>query len=127
MKPHYICAAAALLLIASPAGAQSEHPARPGWIAASGTGCKIWNPAPQPDETVTWSGGCKNGFADGDGTLQWFEQGKPDVRFEGGYQGGKRNGYGVLIDPNGNRVAGEWRNDEPVPASGNEIDFIEHR
>jgi hypothetical protein len=126
MTLRQICASAgaAFLLFALPAGAQTEG-ARPGWIAASHTGCKIWNPAPQPEESVTWSGGCKNGFAEGEGVLQWFEQGKPDAKFEGAYQGGKRNGYGILTDAKGNREAGEWRNDEPIPAGGNEIDFIE--
>ncbi len=120
-------AAAAILLIAFHGSAQTEHQAPPGWIADPKTGCKIWNAAPQPDESVRWSGSCKDGLADGQGTLQWIEKGQPDVRYDGEYHNGKRNGYGVVTDPNGNRIAGEWRDDEPVPLSGNEIDFIERR
>lgn len=118
-------AAIACLLLASPCGAQNEAHAPPGWIAAAQSGCKIWNPQPEANESVTWSGGCTDGFASGEGTLQWYEQGKLDMKFEGHYQNGKRNGYGVLTDTNGNRVAGEWRDDEPVPAGANEIDYIE--
>ena len=52
------------------------------WIADS-NGCKIANPFPQPGETVTWSGGCSKGLADGDGVMQWFIDGKPLDMYEG--------------------------------------------
>ena len=29
---------------------------------ASHPGCYVWNPAPQPDETATWTGECSAGF-----------------------------------------------------------------
>ena len=32
-------------------------------------GCYVWNPNPQPDETVTWTAACPEGFAQGTGTL----------------------------------------------------------
>ena len=31
--------------------------------------CYVWNPDLQKDETVTWSGACSDGFAEGEGTL----------------------------------------------------------
>ncbi len=34
------------------------------WIADVKTGCKIWNPAPAPGETVNWAGPCNAGFAE---------------------------------------------------------------
>ena len=73
--------------------------------------CKIWNPEPQPNESVTWSGGCKEGYASGRGVLRWTENGKPDVEFDGTYANGKRNGRGVIITPDGRRVEGVWVND----------------
>ncbi len=33
--------------------------------------CVVWNPYPQEQETVTWSGACANGKAQGRGTLVW--------------------------------------------------------
>jgi len=47
------------------------------WIADK-RGCKVANPFPRAGESITWSGPCKNGFADGQGILQWFFNGKED-------------------------------------------------
>src|SRR6202140_1203547 len=65
-------------------------------------------PQSQPNESGTGSGPCKDGFASGRGILLWTENGKPDVEFDGEYANGKRNGHGVLITPDGNRIEGEW-------------------
>jgi hypothetical protein len=81
------------------------------WITATNQPCKIWNPEPQPNESVTWSGECKDGYATGEGMLRWTLNGKPDVEFTGRYADGKRNGHGVIITPDGRRMEGEWRND----------------
>ncbi len=32
--------------------------------------CVAWNPYPKPNETVTWSGACASGEAEGRGTLE---------------------------------------------------------
>ena len=34
-------------------------------------GCYVWNPYPEREETVTWTGDCSNGLASGVGTLEW--------------------------------------------------------
>jgi hypothetical protein len=114
-------AVAAVLCVASSAHAQTETHRPPSWIADSKTGCKIWNPAPQPHETIQWSGGCKGGYAQGKGTLQWFENGKPGDRYEGDYQGGKRNGHGTVTMSNGTRIEGDWRDDVLLQMGLNEI------
>jgi hypothetical protein len=122
--PRRLCAgliAAAAILISIPAAAQTEDHAPSGWITATNTPCKIWNPEPQPNESVTWSGGCKDGLASGKGVLRWTENGKPDVEFDGEYESGKRNGPGVMIMPNGQRVEGEWVDDEPLAEDRNAI------
>ena len=36
-------------------------------------------------------------------------------RYEGGWQGGKRHGRGVMTWPNGDVYAGEWRDDKTAP------------
>jgi hypothetical protein len=92
-----------------------DRPAQPGWITATNQPCKIWNPSPQPNESVTWSGECKDSLASGKGVLRWTEDGKPDAEFDGEYANGKRNGSGVLILPDGTRVVGVWSDDEQVP------------
>jgi hypothetical protein len=52
--------ASALWLSHSAACAQSKQTG--DFVADAKSGCKVWNPHPQPDETVNWSGGCVNGL-----------------------------------------------------------------
>jgi hypothetical protein len=111
----FLVALAGAALFSLSAAAQ-DRSVEPGWITATNQDCKIWNPSPQPNESVTWSGGCKEGLASGKGILRWTEDGKPDAVFEGEYANGKRNGAGVLTLPDGQREAGNWSNDEPVRA-----------
>jgi hypothetical protein len=117
MKPHAVIAIAAIFVM-SHAAAQQEKP-KPDWITTTNQPCKLWNPEPQPDETVTWSGDCKDGLATGRGVLRWTENGKPDVVFDGEYRNGKRNGHGVLITPDGDHVEGVWVDDKLLAGDDN--------
>lgn len=95
--------------------------------------CKIINPAPTSRERVTWSGACKDGYADGVGILEWFAQGKltlhfkgtlrrglqhgegytekPNgIQYEGGFADGERSGKGVELLVDGTEYDGEWKN-----------------
>jgi hypothetical protein len=121
MKHPAVIAAAAVLLVSFAAAAQTDAPATPDWITATNKPCKIWNPEPQAKESVTWSGGCKDGLASGKGILRWTENGKRDVEFNGEYAGGKRNGPGVITLPDGKRMVGDWADDEPVPVDRDAI------
>ena len=121
MKRFCLIAAATILLVSFEAQAQTQSAAPPGWITATNKPCKIWNPQPQANESVTWSGLCKNGLASGKGVLRWTENGKPDEEFDGEYANGKRNGFGVMIEPGGRRTAGQWADDEPIVADANSI------
>lgn len=47
------------------------------YAITSNKGCRVNNPSPKPNESVTWTGPCRNGLADGHGMLAWFENGKP--------------------------------------------------
>ncbi len=40
------------------------------------TGCKAVNPNPIPNETITWTGECRNGLTQGLGAVIWFKDGK---------------------------------------------------
>ncbi len=116
-----ILAAAVILGIATSALAQDQPGKPPTWIADSKTGCKVWNPSPQARETIHWTGACQDGYAQGKGTLEWSENGKPGDRYVGDYQAGKRNGHGVVTMSNGTRIEGDWRNDELLQLGVNEI------
>lgn len=101
------------------------------WITST-NGCSLWNPHPEPKESVTWSGDCQGGKIEGPGTEQWFRDGKPGNRLEGvahlgriksrvvtypdgsRYEGeldenGTRGGRGVFISARGLRYEGEFR------------------
>ncbi len=71
--------------------------------------CAVWNPKPIPGESVTWSGGCVNGKAEGYGILRWFENSVETSRYEGALRGGKREGEGVYEWAGGDRYEGEFR------------------
>jgi hypothetical protein len=77
------------------------------WIADA-NGCKVWNPRPVPGETVSWSGACKDGYADGPGVMQWMREGTPLHRVEGAFTSGKPNGKMISVSPNGDRYEGDY-------------------
>ena len=80
------------------------------WMELSShPGCYVWNPNPQPNETVTWTGQCAQGMAQGFGTTTWR------------YDGGESVWTGRMVD---GKMEGEWtyqdalycfRNGELVP------------
>ncbi len=93
-------------LISAPAFGQA---ARPGWVADAHTGCKVWTTDARPSESITWSGACQNGLAQGNGDLQVVLNGQPIEHVEGEYRDGKANGYGIATWANGDRYGGGWR------------------
>jgi hypothetical protein len=92
-----------LAWLAMPAQAGSDA----SWTTDS-NGCKVWNPHPKPNESVTWSGACRDGFADGAGVMQWLVDGNPGTRVETTYVGGKANGTGSLVTASGVRYEGSF-------------------
>ena len=99
---------AAAALSSSPSAAIAAEVSAPGWVADPSSGCRVWNPNPQENETVLWSGGCRDGLAEGRGMLQWFHDGRPTMRYEGEFRAGKENGHGILTKQDG-RYEGEFR------------------
>jgi hypothetical protein len=99
----------------------------------SKSGCKLWDPSPEENEAVEWSGDCKDGFSNGPGSETWF---KGEVRgnvVEGNAISGKmagevtahyingdvyignlspydgnRDGHGVMNYSNGSKYDGNW-------------------
>lgn len=73
---------------------------------ADENGCRFINPAPKPDETIAWTGACRDGWGDGPGTLQWTAGGAPGARFVGTLAHGRPDGHGVFTWTNGSRYEG---------------------
>jgi len=104
------------------------------WLTDAKSGCQVWDPNPQLDESVVWSGPCANGHADGPGTVKWLkgndtietDQGEwhdgrqagrgvqnwPVGRYEGEVADGLPNGYGVLTFQR-YRYEGQFRDGKP--------------
>ena len=96
-------------------------------------GCHYWTDHYHSDRTATWSGQCRNGVAQGRGTLtrpsgsehasyegtgtladgrqngSWVEEWADGDRYEGGYRDGKRHGRGISTWASGSRYEGDYR------------------
>jgi MORN repeat len=83
-----------------------------GWITDMSVGCKVWNPNPQPNESLHWSGACANGLAQGRGAAQWFRNNLPFETDEGEWRAGRQAGYGTQVWPSG-RYDGDLVDGEP--------------
>ena len=94
---------------ASPAAARDAAGSEPACTGETGSGCwqevanrpgcQVWNPHPQEEETVTWSGACADGRPSGTGELTWryTEDGQSKTTMgEGSYVDGQENGRWVL-------------------------------
>ena len=72
----------------------------------------MWNPNPEPDETAIWTGPCVDGYAQGQGTLQWLRSGKTEETDEGEWKAGRQTGRGTQ-DWNAGRYEGALLDGEP--------------
>ena len=74
-------------------------------------GCYVWNPYPQPGETVTWTGACAGGKAQGTGALTWDHDAGAQTS-TGRLVDGKFNGHWVTRDEEGTVSEGPYVDDE---------------
>ncbi|MEL6561222.1 MAG: hypothetical protein AAFQ94_23725 [Bacteroidota bacterium] len=79
------------------------------WIETS-SGCKVYNPFPAKNESVTWSGGCSGGFASGEGELIWSQKGTAAQKYTGSMKRGMPSGYGIYDLMNGTIKEGNYQN-----------------
>lgn len=79
------------------------------WIATADSDVLLSNSFPKTNETVTWSGGQKGGKAHGQGTTQWFSNGKPTTTYSGGMALGYRHRHGICSSEDGTTEA-NWVN-----------------
>ena len=131
MKPYL--AAACAILFSSVAAA--EPAALGAATAAIGPkDCRVVHDAKDTGLNATWTGPCKDGFADGEGKLAVTAAfGKVIATYEGGMRGGRfhglgysanrvnhvqyegyyadglRDGFGIHVDALGNRYDGNWK------------------
>jgi hypothetical protein len=81
-------------------------------VADAKSGCKVWNPHPAGGETVNWSGGCVDGLAQGQGTLQWLKDGRTIEKDDGEWNRGRQTGQGTQ-DWGSGRYEGQLTGGEP--------------
>ena len=108
--------------------------AKGGWITDPKTQCQVWDPNPTPNQSLTWSGECKNEKANSKGIAKWHEgnkvvttiqgvmkngrcqgeclatiaSGKSNVKYEGQLKDNNLHGKGTLTWPDGNEYSGDW-------------------
>ena len=85
--------------------------------------CKIVNPAPKTWQRATWSGPCKDGYADGDGIMEWFAA-AGTLHFQGTLRRGLRHGQGYTKRPDGAQYEGGYADGE---ASGKGTELLTDR
>src|SRR3954470_23731585 len=74
------------------------------WETDSKSGCTVWDPLPVADETIAWTGDCKDGKLSGVGVLTIFKAGALVERNEGEFVEGKQTGHGARQNPAGRYV-----------------------
>jgi hypothetical protein len=94
---------------------QSQDATGAGVWMADAKGCKLWDYSPKPKESVTWSGGCVKGKADGDGTAEWFVDGQRHERITGRLSEGKPDGVVTVYEyASGTSYEGRLENGKPT-------------
>jgi hypothetical protein len=77
------------LCIASPEAIAGE------WLTDAKSGCRVWDPNPQLEESVLWSGACAKGVAEGGGTVRWIKGAATVETDSGDWHEGRQAGKGT--------------------------------
>jgi TonB family protein len=83
-------------------------PAAAAGVILDANGCRFLNPSPRPDERITWTGGCVDGWGEGQGTLQWIVAGETGTTYVGMLAKGRPDGQGTITWKNGDRYEGRF-------------------
>lgn len=78
------------------------------------SGCTVWFKHTFSEDSVSWAGGCKDGFANGKGTMLGYTKGKPTSKYIGVMENGKPNGYGEFTFWGDRKLKGNFRDGEPL-------------
>jgi len=101
-----------LVLLAAGAAHGQTLSGRPPteWIVDPDKKCKLANAFPSAAESITWSGDCKDGYAEGKGVAQWYKSKKiSQKKYEGEMHGGFMNGQGKFTFANGDVFDGQFK------------------
>lgn len=102
-------------------------------LTAGAPDCLVYHNSTAVGISAKWTGPCKDGYADGEGKLEWVRLGEREWTYEGGMRGGRfhgvgyqsainnaqfegtfvdgvRDGFGISVDANGDRYDGNWKN-----------------
>ena len=74
-------------------------------------GCHVWNPNPQQTESASWTGGCVDGYVNGQGTVTWVygaDGENVSASGPGPYLNGKMHGDWIVTDADGNVGEGSF-------------------
>lgn len=115
--PHFMRNSRALLTIPCLALVLACSVSEPRWQQATNVECLVWNPQPDPGDTVTWTGPCVAGKANGAGTevFRYLDHGTlKEQRYVGTMTAGKLQGHGTLYFDNGDQFEGEFSNGSRV-------------
>ena len=80
-----------------------------GYVQDSTTGCKVWDSDIDASQTIRFTGVCKNGFADGQGTVEWIANGRVEIIWYGFFNNGYLQGPASIKDRNA-EIVGIFRN-----------------
>lgn len=109
MATLYLAMATGLSCLAGAAHAgDAELQSEGHWIASTPSGCMVWSTFPKTDEQVSWTGGCSDGKAFGHGDLVLTVAGEEATRYSGEMKGGKYDGRGMAVFPEGREYDGTW-------------------
>ncbi|CAK8720301.1 MAG: MORN repeat-containing protein [Candidatus Electronema aureum] len=100
-----------ILLLASTSVHAEEN--KGDWIADAKTGCKVWNPVPASDESITWLGTCKDGKGDGKGSLDWYKNSELQSTITGVMQDGRCVQECSVKTKGGDSYVGEMKDNLP--------------
>jgi hypothetical protein len=109
-QPRRCSACAAALLVWLLTAVATAHAG--AWITDAHSVCQVWDPNPQIDETVAWSGACAGGRAQGPGAVQWSKGNVVIETDKGEWRDGRQTGKGVQTWSTGS-YEGDLSNGEP--------------
>jgi hypothetical protein len=75
--------------------------------------CRIDRLVPPPAQPVQWKGGCRDGYAEGKGVLEWKPAGKPALVLEGLMMKGQVTGEATLKNATGPTYIGTLGDGQP--------------
>lgn len=82
--------------------------ADPNWIKDPISGCWAADPAPEPGESIAWSGACVEDLVSGEGTLTWYKDGHITGTDEGTFKAGELSGHARVTRADGSSYDGDF-------------------